>query len=60
MKHHYLIIYDVKQVHGTEIWEVDAENETAARVLHEQGKSKFVDQKVEVTSLGEPEIILDD
>ena len=60
MKHHYLIICDVKQARGTETWEVEAESEAAALKLHNEGKSNFIGQEVEVTDLGEPEIILED
>ena len=56
----YSIIHDVLRASGTETWKVEAENEKAARILHEQGKSEFIAQDVEVTSLGEPEIRLEE
>lgn len=55
----YLIIHDIRKANGTETWTVEADSESAALALHKEGKTEFVSQDVEVTSLCEPEILLD-
>lgn len=59
MKKRYLIISEIKNARGTETWSVKAENETDAITLHDEGKSEFVSQEIEVTGLHEPEVMLD-
>ena len=60
MMHHYLIIANIERAQGTETWEVNAENESEALRLHEEGLSSFVDQELEATEFGSLEVILDD
>ena len=59
MKKRYLIISEIKHASSTETWFVEAENEIDTIALHDERKSEFVSQEIEVTSLHEPEVVLD-
>ena len=53
----YLISTEVANAGGSQIWFVDATSEAEALALHNNGKSEFHSDEVEVTALHEPEII---
>ena len=56
----YLVICDVEGASGTQTWAVTAENEEDAVAKYKAGECEFVEEDIEVTSLGEPEVELNE
>lgn len=52
----YVIRCPIEAARGHQWWEVEASDPKDALAKHEAGKSDFVDEEVEVTGLGKPEI----
>lgn len=56
-KKSYLICTPVVRASGTQHWRVTASSPEEALEKHRRGQSDFEFEEVEVTALGEPEII---
>ncbi len=55
-KKRWSIVCSVEHASGWQLWEVEAKDAKEALELHKKGKSEFIEEEVEVQSLGEPEI----
>ena len=53
----YLVSVEVVRVHGFQYFEVCANNEREALEQWHRGEHKFVDEELEVTELGEPDVV---
>lgn len=56
-KKSYLISTNVENASGWQYWRVEATSREEAIELHKKGESEFEWEEVEVTDLGEPEVI---
>lgn len=54
----YRLTVDVEEVHGHQYFEVVADSEAEGIAKHEAGESEFIEEEVEVVSLGAIEVEL--
>ena len=53
----FLVRVDVVRVNGWQYFHVEARNEREALEQWHRGEHKFVDEEIEVTELGEPDVV---
>lgn len=57
MKKKYTVTRPVTSATGNQYWTVEASSEKEAMKLVKEGKGVFLDEELEVTNLGDPEIV---